>query len=379
MSATSWASIAIMAKNAGSLYPELCAAQWAVESGWGKYTSGKNNFFGLKGKGSSKTTSEFIDGKEVSIADEFIDFETEEDCVKYLVDHWYKDYTYNGKTYKGVNNAKDKRDAAKMLVDQGYCTDPSYAVKLTKLMDTNSIPDPIETPITQHLLLKDAAKYYKGLTHQTEAWDELQKVLSDEILSRFTLKYRGRLLPETENPHKCKLNVPYFYQRDSKTGHGERSCQSSALAMVIKFIRPQLITDDDNYLDIVFRYGDTVSQTAHKKAMDFLGIKYKFSQSGKETDLLKILDDGMPVPIGVLHKGSVGSPSGGGHWITLIGYDDEYFNVHDPFGEMDLINGGYPKAGPVDGKDTRYTRANLMKRWLIQSNSDGWYWDLRGN
>lgn len=381
MTVTSWGIIATLASKAGSKYPELTAAQWALESEWGKYPSGKNNFFGLKGDGTKTKTTEVIDGKEVTIDAEFLDFDTPDACVEYLVSRWYKDYTYNGTSYKGVNNAPDRTQAAKMLVTEGYCTDPNYAMKLINLMNKNTAIQSTDEPQpTGPIKLVNAAAYFKNLPHQVKAWEDLQNTLSDEALLKFTIDYRGTNTPSVEfSKNKFPLNVPYFYQRDSKTGHGERSCQSSSLAMVVKFINANLITDDDDYLLTVFRYGDTVSQTAQSKALDSLGLKNRFSQTGTESDLIKILDDGMPVPIGVLHKGNIESPSGGGHWICLIGYDQYNFFVHDPFGEMDLINGGYPKAGPTDGKNKKYSRKNLLKRWLVQSASDGWYWDLRGN
>jgi len=273
MTVTSWFDIANTAKRVGAKYPELVAAQWALESGWGHHTSGKNNFFGIKGKGTVRQTKEFINGKEITISDEFKDFSSPEECIQYLVDRW-------------------KPAAAKPVFP---------------------------------------------------------------------------------------LAVPYYYQRDSKTGHGERSCQSSAIAMCIEYFNSALIEDDDDYLKLVLRYGDTVSQIAHKKALDSLGIKNQFSTSGTEGELIRILNLGCPVPIGILHRGSLQNPTGGGHYVTLIGYDDKNFHVHDPFGELDLVNGGYPKAGPTDGKNQRYSRASLMKRWLINSSSDGWYWNLTGN
>lgn len=375
MSVTNWSQIATIAKEAGSKFPELCAAQWALESGWGKYTSGKNNFLGIKGKGTKKTTTEFINGKEVQIVDEFMDFNTPEECIQYLVDRWYKDYASR---YRGVNNAGNREEAARMLVSEGYATDPLYADKLIKIMDSNTAPvaQKATSDSDRPIKLIDAAKNFKFLQHQIDAWEELQKTLTAEQLRQFAIKYRT---PISAARPRFPLNVPYFYQRDSKTGHGERSCQASALAMVIKYINPSLISDDDEYLNLVFRYGDTISQIAHGKALDYLGLKHKFSMVGTEKALIEILDQGCPVPIGILHKGSISNPSGGGHYIDLLGYDNEYFYVHDPFGELDLINGGYSKAGPVDGKSKLYTRKNLMKRWLIESDSDGWYWDLRGN
>ena len=174
------------------------------------------------------------------------------------------------------------------------------------------------------------------------------------------------------------LDVPYFYQRDSKTGHGERMCFSSSMAMALDYINPDAIEgDDDWYLNEVFKFGDSVSSSAQVAAAQSLGFDAEFRMDGTEELLLKILDEGTPVPIGILHHGSVDHPTGGGHWICLIGYDNKYFHVHDPFGELELISGGYLKAGPSDGEFQKYTRKNLMRRWLIANDHDGWLMDLR--
>jgi hypothetical protein len=125
-----WAGVASAAKAAGALYPDLVAAQWALESGWGKHTSGKNNYFGIKGKGTTHATQEFEGGKFVTINAEFEDFNSLYDCVVYLVERWYK----NWKQYKGVNTAASKEAGARHLVKEGYATDPIYADKLIKLM-----------------------------------------------------------------------------------------------------------------------------------------------------------------------------------------------------------------------------------------------------
>ncbi len=169
------------------------------------------------------------------------------------------------------------------------------------------------------------------------------------------------------------LEVPYFYQLDSKTGHGERMCFSSAMAMAMDYINPDAILgDDDWYLNEVFKFGDSVSSTAQVAAAESLGFDVQFRTDASEQDLLDQLDKGIPVPIGVLHHGSVDAPTGGGHWICLIGFDDTHFHVHDPFGELSLVSGGYSKSGPTDGRDQRYSRKNLMKRWLIANDHDGW-------
>lgn len=374
MSAPTWFNISQYAKEAGAKFPELVAAQFALESGWGKHTSGKNNYFGIKGKGTKKNTIEYVNGKPIEIVDEFQDYPSAQACVNDLVQKWYLNY----KQYKGVNRAPTREAAARMLVSEGYATDPKYADKLIELMSRNAVPPTASgNPVVQGPIdLTNAAKHYSGLAHQYKAFEYLQQNTSESVLQEFAKLYRNS--GKSAKP-QFPLRVPYFYQRDSKTGHGERSCQASAIAMVLEFLDPSLIVDDDEYLNLVLRFGDTVSQAAHDRALDALGVKHQFKTNGSENDLIKILDKGCPVPIGILHRGPIRQPSGGGHYVTLIGYDEKYFFVHDPFGQLDLINGGYPLAGPSDGKNQRYTRENLMKRWLINSKNDGWFWDLSAN
>ena len=233
--------------------------------------------------------------------------------------------------------------------------------------------------MTRPINLINAAKYYKGEVHQNAAWMALDNTLTEAQRELFTRLYRSSQVRLRRHSSGFPLDVEYFYQRDSLTGHGERCCQSSAIAMAVDYISPGFIYDDDEYLNTVLKFGDTVSQLAHKSALNSIGIKNQFRMNGKESDLLELLIDGYPVPIGVLHKGTYDKPSGGGHWITLIGVDGDNFTVHDPFGKMDTINGGYEKAGPNDGKYVQYRRDRLMSRWLISSDCDGWLWDLSMN
>jgi flagellum-specific peptidoglycan hydrolase FlgJ len=121
------------AKTAGAKFPQVVAAQWALESGYGKHTSGKNNFFGLKGEGSERETKEFINGQWITIKAGFIDFPDLQTCVSYLVDRWYRDY----QRFKGVNRATTAEECARLLVAEGYATDPQYAEKLIRIMREN--------------------------------------------------------------------------------------------------------------------------------------------------------------------------------------------------------------------------------------------------
>jgi GH24 family phage-related lysozyme (muramidase) len=225
--------------------------------------------------------------------------------------------------------------------------------------------------VSPEYFLENAAKYYKELPHQKEAWRALEDMLSPELLAMFKNAYRASQEPIKEDGNP--LSVPYFYQRDSKTGHGERMCFSSSMAMAMDYLDPDAIEgDDDWYLHEVFKFGDTVSSTAQIAAAESLGFNAVFKTDLNAEALEAQIDRGIPVPIGILHKGTISRPSGGGHWVTVIGYDETHFVVHDPFGELDLIGGGYPKAGPTDGKGQCYSKKNLLKRWEIEGPGSGW-------
>ena len=123
-----------MAAKAGAKYPNLVAAQFALESAWGTALSANNNFFGIKAtdneSATTSSTHEVYGGKTVYIDARFKNFATPQDAINHLVTQWYKDY----RGYKGVNNASDKFAAAQMLKSEGYATDPVYAESLSRLM-----------------------------------------------------------------------------------------------------------------------------------------------------------------------------------------------------------------------------------------------------
>ena len=125
------------AAAAGDKFPELTAAQAAIESGYGTAKSGKNNVFGEKGTGTTKRTREVVNGKDVYVNAAFRDFDSEEDSTKNRVKKW---------SYK-YGDAKDLESAARNLqLPRGaripgtnqkshgvYATDPNYVSTLTRI------------------------------------------------------------------------------------------------------------------------------------------------------------------------------------------------------------------------------------------------------
>ena len=142
--------------------------------------------------------------------------------------------------------------------------------------------------------------------------------------------------------------------------------------MLLKYLKPHSITNDDQYINTVFRHGDTTSAASQLAALEDYGVPADFKQNGGWSEIDALLTQGIPVPIGILHKGPVTKPSGGGHWIIVIGRneDNTAYIVHDPFGDLDLVNGGYLSS---NGKAKSYSKKNLGPRWLVESAKSGWY------
>lgn len=169
------------------------------------------------------------------------------------------------------------------------------------------------------------------------------------------------------------LKVPYFSQRDSTVaGQANRMCFSSSCAMLLAYLRPGVITGaaaDDQYLKTVLRFGDTTDVNAQLKALAHYGIKASFKQNGGWDDLQRQIARNVPVPCGFLHHGTSSKPSGGGHWLTVIGVTAGHVIVNDPFGEMDVVRGTYINS---KGAGLAYSKANWGPRWLVEGVHSGW-------
>jgi hypothetical protein len=130
-----WKGVEAIAGADGARWPQVVAAQWALESGYGKFLSGKNNFFGIKGTpGTTKETKEFLNGRWITITDTFKNYESPEACISDLIRLWYRDF----KGFKGVNRATSWEECCQLLQKEGYATDPDYPNKLIRLIRQNS-------------------------------------------------------------------------------------------------------------------------------------------------------------------------------------------------------------------------------------------------
>jgi hypothetical protein len=114
---------------AGFKFPQVMAAMWALESGWGNYHSGKNNVFGIKGAGSSVSTEEVVNGQRIRVNASFKDYASPLESAKD-----YVNLMNNSRYAQGLAQAKTPRQAVEAIAAGGYATDPQYTSKVVKIM-----------------------------------------------------------------------------------------------------------------------------------------------------------------------------------------------------------------------------------------------------
>ena len=164
------------------------------------------------------------------------------------------------------------------------------------------------------------------------------------------------------------LKVPYEYQLDNKSGTGYRECFSSSCAMIAKYYGK--VKSDNEYNAIRSKFGDTTLAEAQLAALRSLGLQARYVSNCAPGLLESELRQGRPVAVGWLHKGPAQSPSGGGHWSVIIGFDATHWILHDPNGEADLVNGGYVKN--TGGAGILYSKERFNRRWMPDGAATGW-------
>jgi flagellum-specific peptidoglycan hydrolase FlgJ len=129
------------------LMPVAVVAQVAFESNWGKsgLSTDYHNYAGLKynsvqgypgvkpGSTTMKTT-EFVDGKGVTLSEGFATFTSAVHFAEVYA--WYLTESGSAYRYKGLRNAATPRDFFSVLKNGGYATDPAYVNKLETMVSS---------------------------------------------------------------------------------------------------------------------------------------------------------------------------------------------------------------------------------------------------
>ena len=238
--------------------------------------------------------------------------------------------------------------------------------------------------MTDPIRLASAARFteHPPLPHQLAAWNWLQERQDPAAMVQFADMFRadpeptkpGLLQPITTGDGGVELpGFPYFSQLDNGPT-GWRQCQTSSIAMCLKYLKVPGIKDDLDYLKVVQRHGDTTVQATHAAALKELGVRARFSANMDTGQLLGELKGGRPCAIGILHHGPSKAATGGGHYIAVYGATSTGWRVMDPYGELDVVNGGWAAQGGNSGKGKIYSFKAMNPRWLNPGPSDGWGW-----
>lgn len=165
------------------------------------------------------------------------------------------------------------------------------------------------------------------------------------------------------------LKVPYYSQRDNRVGPGY-TCSTSTHAMLLNFLKPGSVASDDEYFrKFVGTSANSVNWNIHTAALQKFGIQSVFREDLDFEHLVRSLELGFPIAIGVLHKGSVESPDpNNGHVLLIVGVNKAkgVFYANDPWGKgFDYSNS--------KGQDVEYPiHPSLERRWLADGAGSGW-------
>lgn len=122
-------------------FVSVTLAQWAVESGWGKHVSGRNNYFGIKatqaqidaGNATQRLTNEFYGGQMHQVEQWFANYDSLVDGVDahsalLITPH-----------YQACQNAQTPEDYCRALQACGYATAPNYASVLIGVINSANL------------------------------------------------------------------------------------------------------------------------------------------------------------------------------------------------------------------------------------------------
>jgi flagellum-specific peptidoglycan hydrolase FlgJ len=166
---------AIATMKSRSILASLSIAQAILESGWGVHAPG-NNLFGIKangwkGKTQLLTTTEYVNGKTVTIKASFRVYDSWAESID---DHAV--FIVSNSWYKNLIGCKDFKLVCQNIQKDGYATDPYYAQSLISLIEKyklnqyDAIPKPAPAPVIYTVvkgdcLSKIASKYKTTYQH----------------------------------------------------------------------------------------------------------------------------------------------------------------------------------------------------------------------
>ena len=214
--------------------------------------------------------------------------------------------------------------------------------------------------------------YYQGEPQQVEAIRELYVGINgaDPCLINSNAIWVRTYRTQAEKPKLA--TAPYFNQLLMDDGQGWRDCFSATCGMIAAWagkVEPNT-SGENRYNHIRQKHGDSTVAGSQVAALAELGLTANYSTNGTKAKLLGLLDKGIPVGTGILHHGMASSPTGGGHWMLIVGHDDHGVIALDPYGELNVVNGTWAHQGS-GGDHVHYSWTNWLPRWEV-AGGDGY-------
>ena len=150
--------------------------------------------------------------------------------------------------------------------------------------------------------------------------------------------------------------------------------QSFCMTMAMKYLDAKGINTFNDYLEILNKHGINSSKDAQLKTIRELRYTATFGMSYDEDDIKDNLKRGLPVVVSLISQGSISNPKHGPHSVVITGYDYDSWLVQDPFGELNLIDGGFTERNPVVGKNIKYSYEQFNRRLFVAGGATGWGW-----
>lgn len=122
--------------------PSLLVAQAALESNWGKsqLAQESNNYFGVKNPvGKTYSTKEFTQNEWTEVKASFREYDSAYESVLAYADLLKNGTSWDKNLYREVIEAASYEEAAYALTKAGYATDPNYAEKIIKIIDSHEL------------------------------------------------------------------------------------------------------------------------------------------------------------------------------------------------------------------------------------------------
>ena len=214
--------------------------------------------------------------------------------------------------------------------------------------------------------------YFKSEPQQVEAIQELYVGIhdADPCLVNSNASWVRTYRTQAAKPKLAE--APYFNQLLMDDGQGWRDCFSATCGMIAAWagkVEPNT-AGENRYNHIRQKHGDSTVAQSQIRALQDLGLVPHYGTNGTKAQLIELLDKGIPVGTGILHHGRASSPTGGGHWMLIVGHDDRGVIALDPYGELDVVNGTWAHQGS-GGDHVHYSWTNWLPRWEV-AGGDGY-------